>query len=90
MHCRALCTHPGKPDCGFRQPLTHNSEHSVKPESLANVATYGGSGTMMYFGLTPGEWQIVGVLGGLLIGVLGLVVNAYFQWKRLELDQGRK
>lgn len=51
-------------------------------EKASQVATYGGSGTALAFGLTPGEWQAVGVIGGLLIGVIGLCINAYFQSRR--------
>jgi len=36
----------------------------------------------MYFGLSAGEWQVIGVLGGLLVGVVGLVINAVFGWRR--------
>lgn len=66
-------------------------------EKVSAVAAYGGSGTAVvsgaaeYLGLTPGEWQIVGIIGGLVIGVLGLIVNAginaFFNWQRLKLDR---
>jgi hypothetical protein len=48
----------------------------------ASAATYGGSGMAVYFGFTAGEWQVIGVIGGLFIGFVGLAVNTYFQWKR--------
>jgi hypothetical protein len=51
-------------------------------EKASHAATYGGSGVAVYFGFTSGEWQVIGVIGGLVIGFLGLVVNTYFQWKR--------
>jgi hypothetical protein len=31
----------------------------------------------MYFGYSPGEWQVMGIIGGLLIGAAGLVCNAW-------------
>lgn len=65
-------------------------------EKISATAVLGGSGTAVvsasaeYLGLTPGEWQIVGIVGGLAIGLLGLIVNAainaYFSWKRLQID----
>lgn len=54
-------------------------------EKASAVAAYGGGGTAVYFGLTPGEWQAIGVLAGILIGVLGLLVNVYFKAKHLEI-----
>jgi hypothetical protein len=68
-------------------------------EQVSNVATQGGAGVAvvsgavkgieLVFGLTPNEWSVVGVLGGLAIGVAGLVVNVYFQWKRSRHEVGR-
>lgn len=49
---------------------------------VASAATYGGSATAVFFGFTAGEWQVIGVIGGLVIGFIGLAVNTYFQWKR--------
>lgn len=48
-------------------------------EKASTLAAVGGGGTAVYFGLSAGEWQIIGVVGGLAIGVLGLAVNAIFQ-----------
>lgn len=60
---------------------------------VASVATYGGASTAVYFGLSPGEWQIVGILGGLLIGVAGWLTNAamnyHFKQQHLKLAQSR-
>lgn len=59
----------------------------------ASVATYGGAGVSVYFGLTPGEWQIVGIVGGLVIGVLGWATNAvmnfHFKQQHLKLARSR-
>lgn len=49
-------------------------------EKTSAAAAYGGGGVAVYFGLTPGEWQIVGIIGGLAVGVLGLVINACVTW----------
>lgn len=35
-----------------------------------------------YYGLSPGEWQVVGIVGGLVIGLFGLGINVLFQWLR--------
>lgn len=53
-------------------------------EKASSIAAYGGGTTAFVFGLTPGEWQVVGIVGGLLIGGAGLLVNAWFQWKRFQ------
>jgi hypothetical protein len=47
MHCRALCTHPGKPDCGFRReipfttfgliPMNENAKHLLDGASMATA-----------------------------------------------------
>jgi hypothetical protein len=68
-------------------------------EQVSNAATQGGAGVAvvsgavkgieLVFGLTPNEWSVVGVLGGLAIGVAGLFVNIYFQWKRSRHEVGR-
>jgi hypothetical protein len=49
----------------------------------ATAATYGGAGNAIYFGLRADEWSIVGVIGGLAIGFLGLLINAYFKRQHL-------
>jgi hypothetical protein len=61
-------------------------------EQVSNAATQGGAGVAvvsgavkgieLVFGLTPNEWSVVGVLGGLAIGVAGLLVNIYFNYRR--------
>lgn len=58
-------------------------------EKLGAVVGYGGSGTAVYFGLTPGEWSAIGVIGGLLIGFAGFLVNAYFGWRRDQREAAR-
>lgn len=58
-------------------------------EKASAVATYGGSLTAVYFGFTPGEWQVIGIVGGIVIGVVGYLTNAYFGWQRLKMDRER-
>ena len=64
-------------------------------EKVANAATYGGSGTAFYFGLSAGEWQAIGVIGGLAVAAVGLVVNVVITWHfknkhfKLAEKQGR-
>ncbi len=55
---------------------------------VATVATYGGSGVAVFFGFTPGEWQVIGIVGGLIVGVVGLAINAMFQY--LNYRRGAK
>jgi hypothetical protein len=56
-------------------------------ERVSAVAGYGGSGTAFVFGLSPGEWQALGVIGGLLIGVAGFAFNAWLGWRRDQRDR---
>lgn len=51
----------------------------------SSAAIFGGSGTAIMFGLTPGEWQVLGIIGGVLVGVAGLVVNVAFKWLHYRL-----
>jgi hypothetical protein len=57
----------------------------------ATVATYTGSAGAIasgmasdtVFGLTTTEWSVVGVIGGLVIALLGFVVNIYYKRQHL-------
>jgi hypothetical protein len=51
----------------------------------ASAATYGGSGVAVYFGFSPGEWQVIGILGGLIFAALGFLTNWYFKHQHLKL-----
>jgi hypothetical protein len=57
-------------------------------EKVSATATQAGagvalaSGVELVFGLTPGEWSVLGVIGGLLIGVAGYLTNLYYLRKR--------
>jgi len=48
----------------------------------ASVATYGGAGSAIFFGLTANEF---GALCGVVIGFIGLVANIYFKYQHLQL-----
>jgi hypothetical protein len=48
----------------------------------ASVATYGGAGSAIFFGLTANEF---GALCGVIIGFVGLVANIYFKHQHLKL-----
>jgi hypothetical protein len=56
--------------------------------TITSVAGYGGSGTAIYFGFSPGEWQAIGILGGLLIGLAGFAFNAWLGWRRDQRERG--
>jgi ABC-type Mn2+/Zn2+ transport system permease subunit len=55
----------------------------------ASRATYVGAATATIFGLSPGEWQVIGVIGGFLVGVFGLAVNFYFKWQHMKIAKVR-
>jgi hypothetical protein len=48
----------------------------------ANAAQYGGSGAAVYFGLSANE---IAAFGGLLIAVIGLLINIWFKHQHLKL-----
>lgn len=45
----------------------------------ASVATYTGSGVAVYFGFSPGEWQVIGIVGGLFFAAAGYLTNLWFK-----------
>lgn len=55
---------------------------SAVAAKAASVATYGGAGSAIFFGLTANEF---GALCGVAIGFIGLIANIYFKQKHLEL-----
>lgn len=58
-------------------------------EKASAAVAYTGGGTALAFGLTSGEWQAIGVIGGLLVGIAGLYVNFRFKRKHYELARKR-
>lgn len=53
-------------------------------EKVSAAVGYSGAGASVMFGLTATQWQVVGVIGGLLIGFAGFAFNAWLGWR---LDQ---
>ena len=63
------------------------SDHSTEVATAvaakaASVATYGGAGSAIFFGLTANEF---GALCGVVIGFIGLVANIWFKHQHLKL-----
>lgn len=48
----------------------------------ASVATYGGSASAVFFGLTANEFA---ALGGLCVAIIGLLVNIWFKFEHLKI-----
>ena len=62
---------------------SHTAEAaSAVAAKAASVATYGGAGSAIFFGLTANEF---GALCGVVIGFIGLVANIYFKYQHLQL-----
>lgn len=63
-------------------------------EKLSHIARDGGAGVAVVsgsytgveyvLGLTPSQWTVVGIVGGLVIGAAGFLVNWYYQHKRSQ------
>lgn len=54
----------------------------VDTAKAASAATYGGSATAVFFGLTANEFA---ALGGLAIAIIGLLVNIWFKHQHLKI-----
>jgi hypothetical protein len=55
---------------------------SAVAAKTASVATYGGAGSAVFFGLSANEF---GALCGVVIGLIGLIANIYFKHQHLEI-----
>lgn len=62
------------------------TEHTDAAVRAAQTALYGGGGTAVFFGLSSGEWQAIGVLAGVVVGVAGLAVTWYYKRKTYLLE----
>ena len=60
---------------------------SAVASKTASVATYGGAGSAVFFGLSANEF---GALCGVIIGLVGLVANIYFKYQHLKLARKEK
>jgi hypothetical protein len=49
---------------------------------VSSVATYGGAGSAIFFGLSANEF---GALCGVIIGFVGLVANIWFKHQHLKI-----
>jgi hypothetical protein len=56
------------------------------PERIANATQYVGGTVAAASGL---DWNMVGVIAGILIGLAGFLVNWHYQHKRFKLLQAR-
>ena len=68
--------------------VMNKMQHAADVTSVP--ASYAASGASVLFGLSSGEWQAVGVLGGLILGLMTLGVTIYFKHKHLELSKKEK
>ncbi len=73
--------------------IEHASEAAAA--KAATAATYVGGGTAALsgaakvFGLTQDEWAVLGIIGGLLVGVAGLVIQWWYRHKHYSLAERR-
>ena len=68
------------------------NEHTAEAASAvatkaSTVATYGGAGSAVFFGLSANEF---GTLCGVVIGLIGLVANIYFKYQHLKIAREEK
>ena len=64
--------------------MTNNTTEvaSAVAAKTASVATYGGAGSAIFFGLSANEF---GALCGVVIGLIGLIANIYFKHQHLKI-----
>lgn len=62
-----------------------NDAQITAAEKVANAAQYVGGGGAVIFGLTPSEWSVIGVIGGLLFAAAGFLMTAWFKAQHLKL-----
>ncbi len=57
--------------------------HEMEQIAIATSTpiAYAASGISIYMGLTVGEWQAIGVIGGLILGILTYATNLYYKRK---------
>jgi hypothetical protein len=55
---------------------------SAVATKASSVATYGGAGSAVFFGLSANEF---GALCGVVIGFVGLVANIWFKHQHLKI-----
>lgn len=60
---------------------------SLEITKAATTAQYGGSGAAVYFGLTANE---IAAFGGLIIAIIGLLVNIWYKHQHLQLAKREK
>jgi hypothetical protein len=65
------------------------TEAAEAAHKVASIATYGGSGAAIYFGFSPGEWQAIGIIGGLVFAAAGYLTNFYFKRQHLLLARAK-
>ena len=62
----------------------HTETASAVAAKAASVATYGGAGSAVFFGLSANEF---GALCGVIIGLVGLIANIWFKHQHLQLER---
>lgn len=65
----------------------HFTEAAVT--KAATTAQYAGSGSAVAFGMTGTEWSVIGVIGGLIVAVLGFVVNWFYKERHYRLAEAK-
>jgi hypothetical protein len=55
---------------------------SAVATKASSIATYGGAGSAVFFGLSANEF---GALCGVIIGFVGLVANIWFKHQHLKI-----
>lgn len=58
----------------------------IDTAKAASAATYGGSATAVFFGMTANEFA---ALGGLCVAIIGLLVNIWFKLQHLKIAKNR-
>ena len=67
--------------------LNHSQEAEQFGAKVGASVAYAGGGVSVAFGLTQSQWQAIGIIVGIAVGVLGLAMNWYFKSREDKRQQ---
>jgi uncharacterized membrane protein len=68
----------------------HEQATEAAVTKAATAAQYVGSGGALVFGLTANQWSVLGIIAGIVIALLGFLVNWYYRDQHLRLARAQR
>lgn len=70
--------------------IDHQALAETTAMKAASAVSYGAAGgTALFASLTPGDWQIIGIIFGMALGAATFAVNALFRWLNYQIARER-